>query len=308
MAPPPPSGPLPRRLAPTGLGRAVRRLPLPAVARRRDEDRLAGRREIDVVVGTIVAMAALVPGPLAALVAMLLFAATAVATLHLLAEVDGPDLDRGIPVEALIIPSIAAAGGALAIRLVPTGPLVIPAVAAAAWLVDRTVATEARIAAAPQGASEEDRTRALVVTLVTAVVTFAGIAIVVPGGIAGTEAPGAPSVAMPLQNLVVLTVADALIAALLGYRAVALRVASARDALWAAASYGIAIAIGAAAIRAMGIPRLIGPALLMFLFYLWDSLHAAPPSRRRDPRWIWETLILAAAAVAVAAWNLRLGA
>jgi uncharacterized membrane protein len=84
--------------------------------------------------------------------------------------------------------------------------------------------------------------------------------------------------------------------------------ASARDAIWAAASYAAAIAIGAAAIRAMGIPRLIGPALLMFLFYLWDTLHAAPSSRRRDPRWIWETAILAAAAVAVAAWNLRLGA
>jgi hypothetical protein len=113
---------------------------------------------------------------------------------------------------------------------------------------------------------------------------------------------------MPLGNLVVLAIADAFIAGLLGYRAVALRVSSARAAIWAAASYAVAIAIGAAAIRAMGIPRLIGPALLMFLFYLWDTLHAAPPSRRRDPRWIWETAILAAAAVAVAAWNLRVSA
>jgi hypothetical protein len=56
----------------------------------------------------------------------------------------------------------------------------------------------------------------------------------------------------------------------------------------------------------MGIPRLIGPALLMLLFYLWDSLHAAPPTRRRDPRWIWETLVLAALGAAVAFWNLRL--
>ena len=56
----------------------------------------------------------------------------------------------------------------------------------------------------------------------------------------------------------------------------------------------------------MGIPRLIGPALLMFLFYLWDTLHTAAPSRRRDPRWIWETVALAGVGAAVAFWNLRL--
>ena len=56
----------------------------------------------------------------------------------------------------------------------------------------------------------------------------------------------------------------------------------------------------------MGIPRLIGPALLMFLFYLWDVLHGASPARRRDPRWIWQTALLAALGAAVAFWNLRL--
>jgi hypothetical protein len=191
---------------------------------------------------------------------------------------------------------------------VPLGAAIVPAVAAVAFVVDRAVATEGRIIAAPQGPADHDRTRTLVMTLITSVVAFAGIAAVVPGGLAGTDLPGAPTTGLPLANLVVLAVADALIAGLLGYRAVALRVARARDAIWAAASYAVAIAIGAAAIRAMGIPRLIGPALLMFLFYLWDTLHAAPPSRRRDPRWIWETAILAAAAVAVAAWNLRLNA
>jgi hypothetical protein len=100
--------------------------------------------------------------------------------------------------------------------------------------------------------------------------------------------------------------ADAFIAGLLGYRAAALRATSMREALWSALTYGVAIAIGAAAIRAMGIPRLIGPALLMFLFYLWDVLHAATPARRRDPRWIWETALLAGLGAIVALWNLRL--
>jgi hypothetical protein len=69
----------------------------------------------------------------------------------------------------------------------------------------------------------------------------------------------------------------------------------------------VVIALGAAAIRAMGIPRLIGPALLMVLLYLWDTVHSAPASRRRDPRWLWETLALAGLAAAVAFWNIRLG-
>ncbi len=286
----------------------MRRLPLPAITGRADPDEVGGRRELAVVVATVATMAALVSGPIVAVVAGLLFLATAFATLRLLADVDGPNADGGVPIESLIVPAVAALGGALAIRLLPLGAAIVPAVAGVAFVVDRAVATEARIIAAPQGPADDDRTRTLVMTLVASVVAFAGVAAVVPGGLAGIDLPGAPTTGLPLQNLVVLAVADALIAGLLGYRAVALRVARARDAIWAAASYAVAIAIGAAAIRAMGIPRLIGPALLMFLFYLWDTLHAAPPSRRRDPRWIWETAILAAAAVAVAAWNLRLSA
>ena len=56
----------------------------------------------------------------------------------------------------------------------------------------------------------------------------------------------------------------------------------------------------------MGIPRLVGPALLMLVFYLWDTLHGTSPTRRRDPRWIWETVFLAGLGAIVAFWNLRL--
>jgi hypothetical protein len=44
----------------------------------------------------------------------------------------------------------------------------------------------------------------------------------------------------------------------------------------------------------------------MFLFYHWDSLHATAPARRRDPRWVWEMVVLAGLGAAVAFWNLRL--
>ena len=43
----------------------------------------------------------------------------------------------------------------------------------------------------------------------------------------------------------------------------------------------------------MAIPRLLGPALLTLAFYLWDAFHAATPARRRDARWIWQTVLLA---------------
>ena len=306
MTPAPTPSPTLRRLAPSGLGRAVRRLPLPSIGRDVDRGGAAGRRELQVVVATVVGMATVVSGPLVAVVAILLLAATVLGSLQLLSEVDSPAAEQGVPVESLIVPAVAALGAVGAIRLVPLGPAIVPALVVVAILVDRTLAIETRIAAAAQGPTAEDRTAALATMLVVAIVAFGGVAATVPGGLAGLEQAGAPTAAMPYGNLVLLAAADSMIAGLLGYRAVALRVASARDALWAAASYAVAIAIGAAAIRAMGIPRLIGPALLMLLFYLWDTLHAAPPSRRRDPRWLWETAILVGLGVAVIAWNLRL--
>ena len=87
--------------------------------------------------------------------------------------------------------------------------------------------------------------------------------------------------------------ADGIVAFLLGYRAVALRAGSAREAVIAALTYAAAVAIGAAAIRAMAIPRFLGPALLTLVFYLWDAVISSSPARRRDARWIWPVVLLA---------------
>jgi hypothetical protein len=81
-----------------------------------------------------------------------------------------------------------------------------------------------------------------------------------------------------------------------------------RDALWSALTYAAAIAIAAAALRAMEIPRLIGPALLTLTFYLWDAFISTTPSRRRDRRWIGRVALLAGLGVIVTAWNLLLRA
>ena len=111
---------------------------------------------------------------------------------------------------------------------------------------------------------------------------------------------------LPETNLLILAVGDGIIAGLLGYRAVSLRLSNLVDALWSAGTYAAAIAIGAAALRAMEIPRLVGPALLTLAVYLWDAFTGTAPARRRDLRWIWQTGLLAALGVVVTAWNLLL--
>jgi hypothetical protein len=151
--------------------------------------------------------------------------------------------------------------------------------------------------------SADDRTAVLVTILLVAFIGFTGVAAMVPGGLVQPQGGTGP---LPETNLLVLAIGDGIIAGLLGYRAVALRLGNLVDALWSAATYLAAIAIGAAALRAMEIPRLIGPALLTLAFYLWDALTGTHPARRRELRWIWQTGLLAALGVVVTAWNLLL--
>jgi hypothetical protein len=294
------------RIASPGAGRFGRHLRVPTTSGIGADEGRGGRRELVVTLTGIVAVSAVVGGPWIWVVATLVLVGTILGTLQVLATLDGADPDLGVPLESLLVPSVAALGAVGVVRVVPLGLAIVPALALLGVLIDRAVAVETRIASNAQGPTEADRPRALAVFLVVAFVAFVGIAAIVPNGLAGTQLDGAPVPPLPIGDLVLLALADAVVAGLLGYRAAALRLSSARDAAWAAVTSAVVIALGAAAIRAMGIPRLIGPALLMVLLYLWDTVHAAPSSRRRDPRWIWETLALAALGIVVAVWNIRL--
>ena len=181
-------------------------------------------------------------------------------------------------------------------------PLVwlVPALAVTWLLVSRTLALEARLNRAHTALTDDERTALLVTVLLVAFLGFTGVAAMVPGGLVQTGGP------LPEGDLLVLTAADAAVAGLLGYRIAALRVTRFRDAFWQAVTYAAAIAIGAAAIRAMAIPRLVGPALLTLAFYLWDAFISTAPSRRRDGRWIGRVALLVGLGVIVAAWNLLL--
>ncbi len=264
----------------------------------------AARRDLALLVVSIVGLARLLDGPLSWLVAVLLLAATILASLQILGQLDTAGTEHGIPIESLILPGVAAIGSLGAIGLVPVGALMVPALAAAALLVDRTLVLEERILVADRALTPEDRSSVLVATLLVGFVAFVGIGALVPGGLAGGPGEAAPS--LPIQDLLLLAGADALVAGLLGYRAAALRMTMLRDVLWSAATYAIAIAIGAAALRAMAIPRLIGPALLILAFYLWDSFHGTTRSGRRDPRWLWQTAILVVVGAVVVGWNVLL--
>jgi len=190
------------------------------------------------------------------------------------------------------------------LKILPFGLALVPALMITGFLIERCLALEARILSSPGGLDADFRTTVLVTTLIVAFLAFVGVAATVPGGLAQPGTSGIAGQPLPRRDLLVLATGDAIVAFLLGYRAAALRVTTLRDALWSAATYGIAIAIAAAALRFVQIPRLMGPALLTLTFYLWDAFHAAGPSRRRDVRWIWQTALLAVLGVAVIALNL----
>ena len=61
-----------------------------------------------------------------------------------------------------------------------------------------------------------------------------------------------------------------------------------------------------AAFRAIALPRLVGPALLTLLFYLWSAYSRHPRRLRDDRRHLAEVGVLAALGLAVVAWNLLL--
>ena len=265
------------------------------------------RLDLALLAVTIVGLSRLTEPPTVWAIALLLLVAMPFGTLQVLSDVlPVSAADDGVPIESLILPSVAAVGCLGAIRLVPFGLWLVPALLLTGILVVRALAIEARILSSPEGLSVADRTSLLVTMLLVAFLAFTGVAAMVPGGLVQATREGGTTPPLSETYLIVLAAGDALIAFLLGYRAAALRVSSLRDALFSALTYGIAIAIAAAAVRALAMPRLLGPALLTLAFYLWDAFHGASPARRRDIDWVWQTVLLAGLGILVVAWNLLL--
>jgi hypothetical protein len=265
-------------------------------------------RELIVSTVLLVGLSRLVEPPLLWAVVVLVLLTTAVATLQLLAGVDPAGESAGIPIESLLVPAVVSVAAIGAIRLVPVGLWLVPWLAVAGLLLDRTVSTEAGILASAQGAGESTRTQVMGGILLVAFIGFLGVAATVPGGLPDPTGGLFARSGIRLRDLALLAGADAAIAGLLGYRAAALRGTNLREVVWSALTCAAVVAIAAAGLRAMAIPRLLGPALLLIVFYLWDSVHGAVRADQRDVRRIWESLLLGVAAVVIIVWSLNVPA
>jgi hypothetical protein len=260
-------------------------------------------KELVAMTVVLVGLSRVAEGPALWAMAVLALSAHVLATL----EVLGADAasDDGVPVEALLLPGVAAVAAIGAIRLVPVGLFLVAGLCAAGCLVLAAVALERRILGRASGATASDRAVLLSLALLVAFVSFAGIAAAIPGALVepgGGTAAARP--ALPLEGMALLAVADGLMAGLLGYRLAALRAPSVRGAAFAALSYAAVVAIAAASLRAMAIPRLLGPALLTLVLYLWSAYRGGPRPGRADARWAWELMLLLGLGAVVIAWNL----
>ncbi|NJD27944.1 MAG: hypothetical protein FIA92_06560 [Chloroflexi bacterium] len=257
-------------------------------------------RDLAIGVAAVIALSRFAPDPFAWPLAGFLVAATVVGVLQLLADTSSSAESAGVPIESVVLPGLAAGAGALAIRLVPLGFGLALGVVLLGALLLLAIATEARLVRSSSAPSSADRTAVGIQLLVVGFLAFAGVADVLPGvtvAAGGATPPPDPIVLVAFAGL------DALIGMALGYRAAALRSTSLRDVGTIAIGAGMVMAIAALALHSIELPRLIGPALLVLVFFLWDAIHGGRPTRRRDSRRLWETAFLVVIAVAVVAWS-----
>lgn len=267
-----------------------------------------GIRELVVAAGVLLVLSRFTDGLAPWVVAVLLFAALLLGALQVFHEADSTTRARGVPVESLADPAVLAFGSIGVLHLVPIGLVEVPIVAGLLWLLLRSLALEARLARATTPPSAADRTAVLGMTMVAGLAAFVGIAALVPGALpdpsavvnGGTVPPASP------QLVFGLAAADGLVAFLLAYRVAALRSTSIRDVGWAASSAAAVVAIGGAFLRTLEIPGILGPALLVLMFFLWEAIHGGATARRGDPRRIWETLLLVALGLVVIVWSVGL--
>jgi hypothetical protein len=269
----------------------------------------SGARDLAIAVGVVVALARFAPDAFIWPIAAALLAGVLFGALQIVAEADPGSGSSGVAVESLILPGGAALAALGAIRLVPVGVVLVPAFVLAGGLGGLALVTELRLARASGPPSSSDRTVLLVQVLLVGFLGFAGVATLVPGGLpAPGGSPPASSTGTDPIAVIGQALGDAVIAFLLAYRTAALRTSNLREVAWFGVTGAAVVAIAAVALRSIEIPRILGPALLVLVFFLWDAIHSGGPVRRRDPWRAWETALLAVLAVVVIGWSIGLRA
>lgn len=262
----------------------------------------SGARDLAIAVGIVVALSRFAPDAFVWPIAVVLLAGVLLGGLQVVGEADPAAQGAGVPIESLMLPGAAALAALGAIRLVPVGIVLAPAFVLTGGLVGLALVTELRIARASGPPSSPDRTAVLIEVLVIGFLGFAGVATLVPGGL---PIPGEGGGAIASNALEVIAQAggDALIGFLLAYRVAALRSSNLRDVAWFGFTGAAVVAIAAVALRSIEIPLILGPALLVLVFFLWDAIHSGGAARRRDPWRVWETAALAVLAIVVIGWS-----
>lgn len=266
-----------------------------------------GARDLAIAVGVVVALARFAPDPFIWPIAVALLAGVFLGALQVVAEADPASGSSGVAVESLILPAGAALAALGAVRLVPVGVALVPAFLLAGGLVGLALVTELRLARASGPPSSTDRTAVLVQVLLVGFLGFAGVATLVPGGLPNPGEPVSPAGPDALA-VIAQALGDAVIAFLLAYRTAALRTSNLRHVAWFGVTGAVVVAIAAVALRSIEIPRILGPALLVLVFFLWDAIHSGGPVRRRDPWRVWETALLAVLAIVVIGWSVGIRA
>ncbi len=263
----------------------------------------SGARDLAIAVGVVVALSRFAPEGFIWPIAVVLLAGVFLGSLQVVAEADPAAHSTGVPVESLILPAGAALAALGAIRLVPMGIVLLPAFVLAGGMVGLALITELRLSRSSGPPSSADRTAVLVQILIVGFLGFAGVAALVPGGL---PVPGeiGQGLAPDALSIAAQAFADALIAFLLAYRTAALRTSNLRDVAWFGLTGAAVVAIAAIALRSIQIQLILGPALLVLVFFLWDAIHSGGPVRRRDPWRAWETALLAVLAIAVIGWSI----
>ena len=261
----------------------------------------SGARDLAIAAGVIIALSRFSPDAFVWPIAAALLVGVILGSLQVVAEADPAGPGAGVPIESLILPGAAALAGLGAIRFIPVGVVLAPAFFLAGGLVGLALVTELRVARASGPPTSADRTALLIQVLLIGFLAFSGIAALVPGGLP------VPGEVLPRPNALAVIAqagADGLVAFLLAYRVAALRSSNLRDVAWFGLTGAAVVAIAAVALRSIEIPRILGPALLVLVFFLWDAIHSGGGAvRRRDPGRVWETAALAILAIVVIGWS-----
>lgn len=262
----------------------------------------SGARDLAIAVGVIVGLSRFAPDGFAWPIGIVLLAGVLLGSLQVVGEADPAGQGAGVPVESLLLPGAAAIAALGGIRMVPLGLALAPAIVLAGGLVGLALVTELRLARSSGPPSSPDRTVVLIEVLVIGFLGFAGVATLVPGGLPAPGVSGG-SIGANATEVIAQAGGDAVLAFLLAYRVAALSSSNLRDVAWFGLTGAAVVAIAAVALRSIEIPRILGPALLVLVFFLWDAIHSGGSVRRRDRRRAWETAALAVLAIVVIGWS-----